>query len=48
METPDKLDLGGSACPGGSEAHEAHMEMNGDCPWCESFDKSKWLPDGAS
>lgn len=20
-------------CPGGWEAHEAHMEMNGECPW---------------
>lgn len=27
-----------------SEAHEEHMRINGDCPWCGAYDKSKWLP----
>jgi hypothetical protein len=22
------------ACPGGEEAHDAHMDANGECPWC--------------
>ena len=26
-----------------SEAHEEHLRVNGDCPWCGSYDKSKWL-----
>lgn len=21
-------------CPGGWEAHEAHLDLNGECPWC--------------
>jgi hypothetical protein len=25
-----------------SEAHEAHMALNGDCPWCGAYDKGKW------
>jgi hypothetical protein len=24
-----------------SEAHEDRMRINGDCPWCGSYDKSK-------
>jgi hypothetical protein len=40
---PDRVDHGSQNCSGGGEAHEAHMEMNGDCPWCASYDKSKWL-----
>jgi len=39
----DIHDLGAAKCSGGWEAHEAHMDMNGDCPWCGSYDKSKWL-----
>ena len=27
---------------GYSEAHEAHLVTNGDCPWCGSYDTSKW------
>lgn len=27
---------------GFSEAHEEHMRINGDCPWCGAFDKNKW------
>jgi hypothetical protein len=26
-----------------SEAHAEHMRINGDCPWCGAYDKSKWL-----
>jgi hypothetical protein len=26
-----------------SEAHSEHMRINGDCSWCGSYDKSKWL-----
>jgi len=25
------------------EAHIEHMAINGDCPWCGCYDKSKWL-----
>lgn len=25
------------------EAHDEHMRINGDCPWCGMYDKSKWL-----
>lgn len=25
-------------CEGGQEAHYAHMEMNGECPWCGAYD----------
>lgn len=39
----EKLDKGARGCSGGWEAHEAHMELNGDCPWCGSYDRSKWL-----
>jgi hypothetical protein len=21
-------------CPGGWEAHEAHLDLNDECPWC--------------
>ena len=30
-------------CGNYAEAHEEHMRINGDCPWCGSFDISKWL-----
>lgn len=23
-------------CPGGEEAHHAHLELNGECPWCNA------------
>ena len=23
------------------EAHEAHMEVNGECPWCGAYDESR-------
>lgn len=23
-----------ASCSGGVEAHEAHMELNDECPWC--------------
>lgn len=23
-----------AGCTGGPEAHAAHMELNGECPWC--------------
>ena len=26
-----------------SETHAEHMRINGDCPWCGAYDKSKWL-----
>ena len=26
-----------------SEAHSEHLRINGDCPWCGSYDTSKWL-----
>lgn len=25
-------------CPGGGEAHDAHLDANGECPWCEVYD----------
>ena len=25
-------------CPGGQEAHHAHMTLNGECPWCGAYD----------
>jgi hypothetical protein len=28
------------ACGGGQEAHEAHMALNGECPWCGYADPS--------
>lgn len=28
------------SCPN-PEAHEAHMQMNGECPWCGAGDLSK-------
>jgi hypothetical protein len=28
---------------GYTDAHEEHMRINGDCPWCGSYDTSKWL-----
>lgn len=28
---------------GFSDAHLEHMRINGDCPWCSAYDKSKWL-----
>lgn len=36
---PDYFDPGDCS---DAEAHEAHMVMNGDCPWCGAWDKSKW------
>lgn len=27
-------------CPD-PEAHEAHMQMNGECPWCNELDESQ-------
>jgi hypothetical protein len=26
-------------CSGGAEAHEAHMQLNGECPWCGGADR---------
>jgi hypothetical protein len=23
------------------EAHEAHMQMNGECPWCRAVDRQQ-------
>lgn len=40
MIVPGCLDKGGL---GFSEAHEEHMRINGDCPWCCSYDTSKWV-----
>ncbi len=31
------------ACPM-PDAHAEHMAINGDCPWCGAYDKSRWLP----
>lgn len=28
------------SCPD-PEAHEAHMQMNGECPWCGAVDQSQ-------
>lgn len=28
-------------CPGGQEAHYAHMEVNGECPWCLTYDPTQ-------
>jgi len=39
----EKEDKGSRNCLGGWEAHEASMEINGDCPWCGSYDTTKWL-----
>lgn len=25
-------------CPGGVELHLAHMDANGECPWCYEVD----------
>jgi hypothetical protein len=25
------------ACTGGEEAHVAHLNMNGECPWCGAY-----------
>lgn len=38
----EKLDKGTSNCDY-PEAHQEHMAINGECPWCGSYDKSKWL-----
>lgn len=27
------------------ESHVESMEINGECPWCGTFDQSKWLPE---
>jgi len=29
-----------SGCPGGQEAHEAHLRLNGECPWCGAVEAS--------
>jgi hypothetical protein len=42
MTTQEKLDKGARNCSH-PEEHEEHMAMNGECPWCGSYDKSKWL-----
>jgi hypothetical protein len=28
-------------CPGGQEAHDAHMALNGECPWCGAVDRGR-------
>lgn len=28
-------------CPGGAEAHEGHMQMNGECPWCPAVNRDQ-------
>jgi hypothetical protein len=35
-------------CSGGQEAHEAHMELNGECPWCSAVGESDPSLDGLS
>lgn len=36
-------------CSGGYEAHMAHLELNGECPWCGFADEDQMLPlDGLS
>jgi len=27
-----------SGCPGGSESHDAHMAVDGECPWCSAYE----------
>lgn len=27
-----------SGCPGGPEAHDAHLAVNGECPWCSAYE----------
>lgn len=40
---PNYHDVGAMNCSN-PEGHEAHMALNGECPWgCGSFDKEKWL-----
>ena len=31
---PERLLEANVPCPGGAEAHEAHLDMNDECPWC--------------
>lgn len=31
-------------CPGGYGAHMAHLELNGECPWCGKLDQDQILP----
>ena len=26
-----------SECAGGADAHAAHMDLNGECPWCGAW-----------
>jgi hypothetical protein len=33
------------ACPGGWEAHQAHLALNGECPWCGKVDPEAIDPD---
>jgi hypothetical protein len=28
-------------CSGGEEAHEAHLHMNGECPWCGAYEPER-------
>jgi len=28
-------------CSGGREAHQAHLMLNGECPWCGLYDPSQ-------
>jgi len=42
--TKEQMQETGCWAHGGySEAHTEHMRINGDCPWCGAYDKSKWL-----
>lgn len=36
---PEKFDKGARNCEM-PEAHEAHMAINGECPWCGAYDPS--------
>jgi len=28
-------------CSGGAEAHFAHIELNGECPWCGTYNAAQ-------
>ena len=34
MDEADRRLAASAACPGGGEAHDEHMRINGECPWC--------------
>lgn len=44
MEATPDGNLKRTCPPELQEAHEAHMRLNGECPWCYAVDDSKIDP----